>query len=297
MSKGKSVARGGKMMFSLVIATVGRTGELNRFLEHLDKQTYRDFELIVVDQNPDNCLVPILGPFQEQFPILHLRSEKGLSRARNVGLKHISGDIVAFPDDDCWYPESLLDSVARFFQQNPNVDGLTGRAIDEKGRPSGGRWDKTPGPINRFNIWKKGISITIFLKKYVVDQVGVFDEDLGVGAGTLWGSSEEIDYLLRALELGFRIYYNPNVVVYHPQHVKRYNSQAFSRAYSYGAGIGRVLRKHRYPLWFVLYEWARSGGGGLISLLKGRLGKARFHLSALHGKVVGWGYSGGLKDG
>jgi len=276
------------MRFSLVMATVGRTREVKRFIEHLDKQAYRDFELIVVDQNPDNRLIPVLGPFRERFPVLHLRSKTGLSRARNVGLKHIRSEIVAFPDDDCWYPESILDSVVRFFEQNPNVDGLTGRSVDEKGRPSGGRWDKVAGPINRFSIWRRQSSITIFLKKYVVDRVGFFDEELGVGAGTPWGSSEETDYLLRALGLGFRIYYNPNVIVYHPQHVKQYNSQAFSRAYSYGAGVVRVMRKHGYPLWVVLYEWARSGGGGLISLLRGRLGKAGHHFYALGGKVAGW---------
>jgi len=278
------------MKFSLIMATVSRIREVKRFLEHLDKQTYRDFELIVVDQNSDKRLVPILQDFQERFPILHLKSERGLSRARNVGLKHIRSEIVAFPDDDCWYPENLLDSVVRFFEQNPNVDGLTGRSVDEEGKPSGGRWDTVAGLVNPFNIWRREVSITIFLKKHVVERVGFFDEELGVGAGTLWGSSEETDYLLRALELGFRIYYNPNLIVYHPQQVKQYNSQAFNRAYSYGAGISRVLKKHRYPLWFVMYEWARSIGGGFISLLMGRLGKARHHLSAFHGKVVGWSH-------
>lgn len=276
------------MRFSLVLATVDRTREVVRFFEYLDKQTYRDFELIVIDQNPDHRLVPILEPFRDRFPIMHLKSEKGLSRARNVGLKHVSGDIVAFPDDDCWYPETLLDSVVSFFKHNPDVDVLTGRPADEKGRSVGGRWDKNPGPVNVFNIWRRHISFTIFLKKHVVDQVGFFDEKLGVGAGTPWGSGEETDYLLRALQAGFRLFYNPDITVHHAQHVAQYNRQAFRRAYSYGAGMGRVLRKHEYPLWFVLYEWAKSGGGGFVSLLRGRFGKARHHWSALSGKVAGW---------
>src|SRR2546427_827401 len=99
------------MKFSLVQATLGRTGELARFLRELDQQTYRSFELIVVDQNPDQRLAPILAPYESRFPVFHVRSEKGLSRARNVGMRQIGGDVVAFPDDDCWYPPHLLEWV------------------------------------------------------------------------------------------------------------------------------------------------------------------------------------------
>ena len=91
------------MKFSLILATLNRTGEVDYLLKTLDRQTYRNFELIVVDQNADDRLVPLLAPYQANFPILHLQSAKGLSRARNVALEHVSGDIVAFPDDDCAY--------------------------------------------------------------------------------------------------------------------------------------------------------------------------------------------------
>src|SRR5579864_3540599 len=89
--------------FSLILATVGRLDEVARFLQHLGRQTYRDFELIIVDQNSDDVLERLIRQYQGCFPVLHLRSEPGLSRARNVGLQHFSGDVVAFPDDDCWY--------------------------------------------------------------------------------------------------------------------------------------------------------------------------------------------------
>jgi len=269
--------------FSLVMGTVGRVAEVERFLQALCCQSYQSFELIVVDQNPDDRLTPVLDAYQGYFPIIHLRSERGLSRARNVGLKHISGDIVAFPDDDCWYPENLLDSVACFFQQNPNVDGLAGRSIDERGRPAGGRWDKSPGPINRYNIWRRGISYTIFLKKYVVDRVGFFDEDLGVGADTPWGSGEETDFLLRALQSGFHIFYCPDIVVYHPQPVI-----SKKRAFSYGLGTGRVLRKHNYPIWWLAMLIGRSLGGLALAASLGKWGEVGVRWASLKGRVVGW---------
>ena len=47
----------GSVKFSLILATVDRVTELERFLERLDRQTFRDFELFVVDQNTDDRLV------------------------------------------------------------------------------------------------------------------------------------------------------------------------------------------------------------------------------------------------
>src|ERR1700687_2188783 len=83
--------------FSLVLATVGRTSELERFLMHLNRQSYRKLELILVDQNPDDRLIPLVTTYRECFPVIHCRSAIGLSRARNVGLAHAAGDILAFP--------------------------------------------------------------------------------------------------------------------------------------------------------------------------------------------------------
>jgi len=276
------------LKFSLIMATVGRTKEVKRFLEHLNCQTYRDFELIVVDQNPDDRLIPILETYKERFPILHLRSERGLSRARNVGLKYISGDIVAFPDDDCWYPPDLLERVAHFFQEHPDIDVFTSRSVDENGEPSNGRWDSSAGLTNRFNLWRRAISFSIFLKKEVVERVGDFDESLGLGARTPWGAAEETDYLLRALEKGFQLYYYHKLFIYHPRSFRSYGPELLRRGQKYGQGIGRVLRKHKYPLWFVLYSFLRTSVGIILAFAMGHFELARFRWVSLKGRIRGW---------
>ena len=73
--------------FSLVLSTINRTDEVRRFLTTLDSQTYRQFELIVVDQNKDGRLLPVLKPYEKMFSIVHCTSKPGLSAARNVGLR------------------------------------------------------------------------------------------------------------------------------------------------------------------------------------------------------------------
>lgn len=276
------------MRFSLIMATLHRTSEVGRFLKHLNQQTYRNFELIIIDQNPDNRLRPLIEVYEKNFLIKHLRSGPGISKARNVGLKHISGDIVAFPDDDCWYPQDLLRCVVDFFDKHPEIDIVTGRSIDSTGKPSAGHWDLKIGPVNCFNVWKRARSLSIFFRKKVIERVGKFDETLGLGAPTDCWAGEETDYLLRALKAGFRIYYDPNIIVYHPRLVVKNDPKQFVRAYRYGLGIGKVWRKHAYPSWFVFYQLFQSLIGALLPLTSRQIYEMKYRLAALRGKFHGW---------
>lgn len=276
------------MKFSLVMATINRRDEIKRFLASLREQSYRDFELIVVDQNDDERVAGLLAPYADKFAIKHVRSAKGLSRARNVGLRYATGDVIAFPDDDCWYSRDLLRRVAQLLLAHPAWDGLTGRCEDGKGQAVAIPWAESRDVINLMNVWRTAISITIFLRREVVKEIGDFDEELGVGAGTAWGSSEETDYVIRALKNGRKIFYEPSIVVYHPRHVAAYDAAAMKRAISYGAGMGRVLCKHHYPRWYIFYKWLRPAGGVIFSLMSCRFAKSRYHWHILFGRVKGW---------
>lgn len=274
------------MKFSLILATKSRVAEVARFVRSLTDQAHDDLELIVVDQNGDERLEKVFNQTKVPFSVVHLRSEPGLSRARNVGLGFISGEVVAFPDDDCWYPEGLLARIALTLQSDPSIDGLTGRSEDEQGQPSGGCFSRRQGTVDIENVWKQGISYTIFLRSPVCSAVGRFDEELGVGARTRFGSGEETDYLIRALIMGFNIRYLPDLVVHHPNPVL-YDRNHRAKAFRYGAGMGRVLAKHRYTLGFSLVAILRPLAGTLLSLLTFRGRKAAYHLAVAGGRICG----------
>ena len=65
------------MMFSLILATYGRSAEVSVFLQSLALQMpgIASFELIVVDQNDQIDLRPLLAVYESTFPIRHLRSK------------------------------------------------------------------------------------------------------------------------------------------------------------------------------------------------------------------------------
>jgi len=268
--------------------TVGRLKEPERFLASLDAQTFRGFELLAVDQNPDERLAPVLGAYGELFPVFHLRERRaGASRARNVGLRHSSGlDIVAFPDDDCQYPPLLLEKVARFFEGNPEIDGLTGRLVDERGESSILDFDSEPGLLDTTNVWIRSIEATIFLRRDSVRELR-FDENLGRGSGTTWGSGEGTDFLLQLLSKGASLYYDPHLSVYHPSPVPPYDAKAMQRAYEYGCGRGHVLRKHKYPLHAKAQSLVGPLGRAAVAAAGLRLAEAGYQWNVLRGRMRG----------
>jgi glycosyltransferase involved in cell wall biosynthesis len=276
------------MKFSLVLATIGRVNEVERFLQSLDSQTWKDFELLLVDQNTDGQLDELVKNYQACFSLSHLHSAPGLSRARNVGLQSISGDIIAFPDDDCWYPQSLLEQVAGLFQGHLEWDGVTGIARNEEGGLSRFHWDGESGPVTKWNVWKRGVSISIFLRRKVIEAVGGFDERLGLGAGTPWGSGEETDYLLRADEEKMVIMYRPDLVVHHEDHLLTYGADDAIKARLYGGGMGFVMRKHHYPINWVLAELGRPLAIALISFITIQWQRSKYFLSVLAGRLNGY---------
>jgi GT2 family glycosyltransferase len=276
------------LTIDLVLATVSRTNEPARFLEALDAQSYRDFRLIVIDQNRDDRLAPMLARFESSFPILHLTAQTQLSKARNVGLEHVALDLVAFPDDDCWYPPDLMQRVETFFSSHPEWDGLAGRAVDETGKASAGRPDTVSGAMSLFILWRRVGTCTVFARRRLVDAVGGFDETLGPGSATLWQAGEDLDYVARAVRAGCSVYYDPALHVYHPRRREHTHDPDVRQGYAYGAGFGRALRKNKLPWWFAAYCSSRSFGASGISLLLGHQSQSRFYWAVGRGRLRGW---------
>jgi glycosyltransferase involved in cell wall biosynthesis len=270
--------------FDLVVATVGRVSELDRLLDSLQRQTHDRLRVILVDQNEDERLAPVVER-HARLAVVRVRSGRGLSRARNRGLQEVTSDVVAFPDDDCVYPEDLLARVGRRLQ-GETLAGVTGRAVNADGR-SERTWKADPTTLTEENLWNRAISYTIFLRADVVGRVGSFDEELGLGSGTRWSSGEEIDYLVRAIRLGSRIAYDPAITVIHDERARDLGAARALRDRD-GASVGYILRKHRYPARTLGRMLVRPLGGALLSLARLDPDRARLHLATLRGRLAGY---------
>ena len=232
-------------------------------------------------------MAPVVDAYRDLYPIIHLRTKRvGASVARNEGLRHSRSDLVAFPDDDCRYPPDLLEQVVWVFEHHPEIDGLTVRLVDEQGQSSILDFDLDAGPLDTINLWRRSIEATMFLRAKSARKFR-FDETLGRGSGTPWESGEGTDYLLQLLDEGASLYYEPTLNVLHPQPVPPYDAKAMRRAYEYGCGRGRVLRKHEYPL----RERAKTLVGPLkraiVCAANRKTTEACYHWNAFRGRLRG----------
>jgi glycosyltransferase involved in cell wall biosynthesis len=263
-------------VFSLIVCTLGRQEHLRRLFASLAIQNFRDFEVIVVDQNEGGFLDEVIAAYRPQLDIIHVAATPGLSGARNVGLAHASGRVVAFPDDDCWYDANTLSDVVEKMNREGSAAIVTGRTVDAAGRGSVSLFLDTPAWVSRSNYLMCGNSNGLFFHRDVFREIGHFDTRLGVGAQSGFQSGEEADIILRALGAGLAVRYFPDLQVHHDQVDDAITDAQMRRARNYGRGFGALLRKHRFSGLEVAYRVCRPAIGAALYLLLGRSPLARY---------------------
>lgn len=273
------------MKLSLAIPSLGRTEELRNLLEGFAAQPFRDFEVILVDQNDDDRLAPIVARFTGSFAIRHIRSEiRNASHARNIGLELARGEITGWPDDDCTYLPDTMSRVADYFNRDPGLVLLGGANRSESGEFLNGRWSSRSCAIDDKTVWTTLQGYAMWVRTEAARAVGGWDP--AIGPGTPWGSSEEPDFGLRLLRRGYKGLYRADLIVRHPD--KRLSATATARAFEYGAGMGRVMRRHSVAPTIAAPFLVRPLGGLLLSLAHGKRSNAAYYWRTWHGRI--WGY-------
>jgi glycosyltransferase involved in cell wall biosynthesis len=127
---------------TVIMAAHNAEAYVGRALRSLQAQTFRDFEVVVVDDaSTDGTAQVVAGMDDPRVVLVHLTANVGPAAARNVALKRARAPLVAVLDaDDVAWPQRLEAQVA-FLAAHPEVDVLGGqiRVIDQNGRVLGRR--------------------------------------------------------------------------------------------------------------------------------------------------------------
>jgi glycosyltransferase involved in cell wall biosynthesis len=243
------------MKFSVCIAAT-RATTLRAAVESIWRQTWADWELVIVGQGADAQLSALgmeLALADERTRYVHLEHQ-GLSYARNVAIRVTTGDIIAMTDDDCEADEVWLSTLANIFSEEPEV-GLVGGSLIAPAptrrlatcpqlQPTEALYDPVTMCRQAPDGWD-WIGANFAIRREVVQRVGEFDECLGAGA--VFPVGEDTDYKLRLEALGIKMVSTPRSVVYH--------------TYGYRYGLAAVLRSSR--------SYARGNGAlaGKLTLM------------------------------
>jgi glycosyltransferase involved in cell wall biosynthesis len=217
---------------SIVLCTYNRPLSLRVTLDALNAQrTPFDlrWELLVIDNNSTDSTRGVIEEFaaRARMPVRHVfEPAQGLSHARNVGVAESEGAVVAFTDDDV-HPAS--DWVAKIVStmSKTGADVLGGRILAAWDGPAPA-WLRDPAfqglltimddprrtevlnAHRRPCVWGANMAF----RRTVLERIGPFDTRRGICGRRRYGG-EETEFVARALAAGYRVIYDPSVVVWH----------------------------------------------------------------------------------
>jgi GT2 family glycosyltransferase len=198
---------------------------LGRCLDHLFAQDYADHELIVVDDGSQDDTVEVAEAASRKGEMTLVRSprNRGCPSARNLGLHHASGEIVAFIDADGFAAPSWLRHIVESFDEDPTIGGVASTVF----------FDANPlvingagGIVNRQG-WAADLSMNesyehaeiasealypmgcgMALRRSALERVGPFDD-------RMLNYYDDVDYGTRLWRAGYRVLVAPDAWIDH----------------------------------------------------------------------------------
>jgi GT2 family glycosyltransferase len=200
------------MLVSVVLLSWNRKQEIVQTLEDLDRQTYKNIEIIVVDQGSDDGTP---DEIERKFPrvkLIRLHKNVGIPGGRNIGMANAKGEVVVILDNDASLNESGIEKAVRRFQEEKKLGIIAFKILVDRTRELDlSTWvfqkSKIPDADKEFYTYTYcGCGHAI--KREVFEKVGYYWDEL-------FFSWEEMELSLRILDHGFDILYMPDVEVYH----------------------------------------------------------------------------------
>lgn len=251
-------------LISVVIPVYNGEKTISEAIGSVLEQTFRDFELIVIDDGSQDKTINILDSVKDSRLKVHSYPNAGLSASRNRGIKQASGEFISFLDaDDLWTPDKL-ESQIQALREKPEaaVSYSWTDFIDLNGKRLGfGIHHSVDGYVfpELLVFFFVGSGSNALFRSFVFDRVGGFDESLE--------AAEDMDMLLR-LAAEYYFVSVPKVQILYrvvddsmSSNVSRQEKETLkviNRAYSQEPGKPLLhLRRHSYSTLY-LYLTGRS---------------------------------------
>lgn len=254
-------------LISVIIVTYNRENELKRALDSVVKQTYPNFEIIVINNGSTDGTVSMLKSKYKMVKVVNEKQNLGCPLGRNIGINRAKGSLLFFLDDDAWCDSNyLLQAFERLMSERQNVKILMPQIlelIDNEWKPR--FLNKEARYMASFS---GGVSL---IKREVFDELGLFED-------THYGAEEK--YL--AIEMFIRKYkilLEPKLKIFHQPSFQRDPYKLFSlKVENDFAWTVQIT-----PFWLTFpslmvktFQWVKDGL------------KKKLILSAILGCLKGW---------
>jgi len=248
---------------SVVLCTHNRPTGVRRTLKSFQELHYKNLEILVVDNAPtDEETAAVVSEFAANDPRIRYVREpaKGLSRARNRGLAEVTGELIAFTDDDVRVDRLWVDGLLRGFNRRSDVACITGLVASTslehpaeqyfdrrvwwssscEHRIHTGKREPGDSALHPYTSGTFGTGANFACRVDVLRELGGFDQCLGAGSPTRGG--EDLDIFVRLLRGGHALSYEPSALVWHDHRVD--DASLRSQMYAYGLGLTAYMTKY-----------------------------------------------------
>lgn len=207
------------------------------------------FEVIVINNDLQDPFPADLQRVDSLSLRLLMESVPGSYQARNTGLQHAKGEIIAFTDSDCQPGVHWLESAVEIFCSEESIDRVAGMVdIYREAHSSWTVWkfDSITAFNQRHNV-REGVSVTanLFVRKSVFDTVGQFNTEMMSGGDIEWGK--------RASIKGVSLIYSDKTVISHP--ARSSWKELFIKTRRVTGGVFMKARRDRNLIKFFLWHF------------------------------------------
>ncbi|KKQ67139.1 MAG: putative glycosyltransferase [Candidatus Daviesbacteria bacterium GW2011_GWA2_38_24] len=212
------------MRVSVVIPNWNGKEFLKACLKSLESQTFKNFEVIIVDNGSTDRSAQYIKKYFPKFKVIKLPKNIGFSPAVNIGIKDSQGEYIVLlnndtkVDKDCLkqlvkcadvYPEVGMVAAKMLQFYNPDLIDSAGDFVDAVGHASNIGYGEKDG--EKFNESKEIFLVTgggALIKRKVFEKVGLLDDEY-------FAYFEDVDFCLRAQMQGFKAWFEPMAIISH----------------------------------------------------------------------------------
>ncbi len=218
-------------LISAIITTHNRADLLPRALDSVIAQTYKNIELIVVDDGSSDNTPEVIQKYKEQYPLKYIQNKQslGASAARNKGIEAASGKfITGLDDDDEWHEDRISELVAAYSDEYSCVTSDT-KMIYPNGEVI---WKKKKVIDLDTLLFTNQVGNQVLVRRNYLQEVGGFDENLS--------AAQDYDLWIRLCDVfgPVRNVQKPLQTIYENHQKERISNQAWK-------GYLQFYQKHK----------------------------------------------------
>ena len=212
-------------LISIIIVSWNGKKWLKKCFDSLSKQTYKNFEIIFVDNGSIDDSIKFVKKNYPKTIIIQSKINLGFAGGNNLGFKHTKGEYVLLLNNDILATKDYLKNLVEAFEKIPKLGSVQSKMIlmnePDKLDVCGTYWtdssflyhygvgkNQSEKKYNRVMPFFSNKGASMMVKRGVIDKVGFLDNDF-------WSYYEETDLCNRIWLAGYECWYYPKAVMYH----------------------------------------------------------------------------------